>query len=510
MEINITESLFSTVKSIYNNTVEQPIETDFTMPDYYPEISKTLKCCAEVSILSKQIKDKDIILGGQVKLTLYYVDPDNKLNTHTHIFPFTKSVEISSGCEKYYIKAKADINCINTKAVSPRKVEVRGSIYINICVDEIVDEKIISEIAGDSIYTENDAIKCSEIICPIVKNIFLEDDVSINQGDEAISKLIMSDSKAKISDFRLVNGKLIAKGEVLVKIVYLSDESEKICILNDEIAFSQVIDADGFDDFTEFSVFVDVLSLEAFPKSSLNGEINTVNVETKLEITVFPRKSAEVTVIKDAFSGQNEAELSFINIVTECFQAEINEKSLITERLEFSPESLCKVYDIWGKLITESISAVDNEIKVKGKVKLNILGVNADNEPSFFDRTIDVEYSIPSSEDIFNSKFKENVQITCIEYNLSDNGYLEINVEISTHVIISSIQELKVISAIKIDNGSKICKDCETAVILYFAENETVWDIAKKYCTSPKRICEVNSISGYKDICNRMLLIPNV
>ena len=49
MELNISEINFPYRKTVFESNVEQNIDTDFTLPDYYPEIVKVLKCITEIN-----------------------------------------------------------------------------------------------------------------------------------------------------------------------------------------------------------------------------------------------------------------------------------------------------------------------------------------------------------------------------------------------------------------------------------------------------------------------------
>ena len=43
MEINKQESIIPVLSKVYETAAEQGVDTEFTLPDYYPEISKILK-----------------------------------------------------------------------------------------------------------------------------------------------------------------------------------------------------------------------------------------------------------------------------------------------------------------------------------------------------------------------------------------------------------------------------------------------------------------------------------
>ncbi len=62
---------------LFNETAEQPIDVDFSLPDFCPDISKILKCRAVSRISSKSINGKNITVDGCVCITVLYCD-DNR------------------------------------------------------------------------------------------------------------------------------------------------------------------------------------------------------------------------------------------------------------------------------------------------------------------------------------------------------------------------------------------------------------------------------------------------
>ena len=55
-------------QNIYSDTCEQPIDVDFTLPDYCRDISKIFKCKATARITSKSINGKNITVDGWEKV----------------------------------------------------------------------------------------------------------------------------------------------------------------------------------------------------------------------------------------------------------------------------------------------------------------------------------------------------------------------------------------------------------------------------------------------------------
>ena len=74
-----------------------------------------------------------------------------------------------------------------------------------------------------------------------------------------------------------------------------------------------------------------------------------------------------------------------------------------------------------------------------------------------------------------------------------------------------SSDSIKAVTDISVDDSSRKERDGDYAIKLYFGtENESVWDIAKRYSTSVSAVMEENELTGERLESGGMLLIPIV
>ena len=91
---------------------------------------------------------------------------------------------------------------------------------------------------------------------------------------------------------------------------------------------------------------------------------------------------------------------------------------------------------------------------------------------------------------------------------MAGDGIINFEVEIEVSVIKMTVIQFKFLDEV-IANECEVIQDEKTAIRLYFAEDESVWDIAKKYKTCPSRVCKINCIENIDCMCNGVLLVPN-
>lgn len=502
------EDYISAFKKTYENILEQSIDTDFTLPDYYPEITKILKCLQEISILSKQCYDGKLNIGGQVVLTLMYVGSDEQINSFTHTYPFAKSVDTDAEGELVCILPK--IVYLNTKAIAPRKVEIHGSASLNVCVSNIEKITVTSSDDSEGVYSRTEEISACVPVGVVSKSTFIEDEINIPQTKPTIGKIIRYSARPTISECKNVSGKTVVKGDVDIDLLYCPSDSKKPILLTERRGFSQIVDSLSSGEECCFVSKVKTDLIEIRPKTSLDGEVRTVNFEVKLTLDIVCYEKITKTVITDAFTTKYQADIKRCELKIESIADEINENFVCKKTIDFSGGLLSEIYDTWCDSTVEHTAFDRNEMMVSGVANVHILGIDNDGQPVYFERALDFEY-----KNLLNSDFDEytccpEVSVAAVNCLLNGDGGADISVELTVNATAFAIKALNAVTSIAVDSGNLLHQETQAAVVLYFAENESVWNIAQKYKTSPAAICKSNGIDDIDSACSRMILIPKV
>ncbi len=503
------QSNLSTLEKIPEIAVEQSIDAEIVLPDYYPEITRVLKCLSEVSFINKQLNAKKIDIAGQVSMTLLYADKDDNINSYSYNVPFTKSVDSEFDYENGFVSVDLRGEFLNTKATAPRKVETHGSINLGVGVTVYKTISIPCE-CKENVFSKPCDISFTEQFLPITKSLFLEDEISVGPNKQSISKIIRSVADVKINESKIISNKIVVKGEIKIQVLYCPTQSIRPILLEHNHAFSQIIDSDEVTEGCICDAVGKVVSLELHPKTSLDGEVKSVTFEAKVNLDIQIEKDILSSCLTDAYSNKYHSNIEFASINLIKRLNEIEENFVCKKSLEFSSGSISEIYDVWSKNSLAYISCDDGEILIKGTVFVYIIGCNTDGEPVYFERSVDYEYRYGLDDSNSNYICKPNVNITAVNYSKNAENGVDIAVELIINTKIYTTCQINVVSCVSLDEESPITLDNETAITLYFAEGEKVWDIAKSYKADPEKICKVNKLENIDCICNKILLIPNM
>ena len=73
MDYSIKKDYLCACETIFDGLVEQPVDLDFSLPDYCPDIQKILKCQICPQISSRNISGDKLYVEGTANISLIYL-----------------------------------------------------------------------------------------------------------------------------------------------------------------------------------------------------------------------------------------------------------------------------------------------------------------------------------------------------------------------------------------------------------------------------------------------------
>lgn len=509
MEFNFKKTPLKVISKPLDTVSEQPVDIDFILPDYCPDIEKILRCKITPKIYNRNISGGQLQIDGTTVVTVLYVTTQNKIRACEQNLPFSGVFQINDAPENCIIDTSVKAEYVNCRALSPRRLAVHGafSLYAKVlCKSEM---ELCSPNEDEKLECRTKNIKATSVETLCQEVFSAGDEISIS-NKPPIEVIIDTNVKANITDFRTIPDKLMVNGELNVKLLYLSNvESGELQQIDYIIPFSQVADCPGLTEDLIVAPELNLMSYDVRLKSDILAETPVADVDAKLSVTVFGYSSMEVPIITDAYSTDfvtdigNEliSSTSDIEIVKDTFMQK--------EDIPLEGTNISSVFDLSNEYCQLSPIISQDGITLNSKLNVCILGNDNENNPIYLERTI--EFSKPLSFDKpFNNVEKYSSSIVSISYRLGDNNNLELRIEVRYCLTLTNVEKHNAIVKACADEDKKIQKD-NCALTLYFAEKgESLWDIAKEYNTKQQSIFEENSLE--KDILDssKMLLIPTV
>lgn len=503
---NLKTSVFS-LDTVFCESGEQPIDIDFTLPDYYADITKILKCRAVSRVSSKSINGGQISVEGNVTITAIYCGSDNCVSSYEYQYPFSKSFDTGLNTDGCILNVKTKCEYINCRAVTGRKIDIHGAvgIYVTLMRRRLTD--VVSDCDDCSIETLRGSVPATIPMGCADKYLIIEEEIELGDAQPDIRCLVRYDAVATITDSKIMAGKSVVKGEMTLKLLYCPEGGGTLQTVRYQLPFSQLIEIDGISDQCDCESRVEIAHLEIKPRVSASGECRQLMLTAKLLITSECCCNNDVSVILDAYSRKYEADICKNDVCFNKMIENVNRDFSCKKNIEFPNGALSAVTDMWCDVHTDSVKFCENAMKVKGTATVFIIGQDCEHIPVFYEKALDFEYAHPMETD---GDFKSSPEITAtgLSYTISGECNMELRIDLNICAAIYKCSNLPLVTDIKVNDNKLVTREKHGAMTVYFATSgEKIWDIARRYFANVDEIKQINDINEDVLPDDKMILI---
>ncbi|MCL2070933.1 MAG: DUF3794 domain-containing protein [Oscillospiraceae bacterium] len=558
---------------VYDGQVEQGVEFDYVLPDYYPDIFKVLKCSLTPCVISHSISGNQLYCDGVVYIKVLYLSRDNNtVNCIEQRYTYSKTIELFKDKSGELLSDNAVVHIApktdycNCRAISGRRIDVRGAVSCKVKVTSTRETQMITGASGMGVQTRKTALNyCGEKLIAS-RQFVIREDIETGVGGNGINSIVHHDASVSVTDYKIVANKVVVKGEALIKALYLKKGTgvKEIGMLSDEeeqteanepgeaaevmeavIPVSQIIDLNGVSEnhvcFVNLSVMDCNLELKSGDGGNDASENRVFSCELTLDCAVTAHLEKEVMPLTDIYSVDFESSFTKTVIRAETMpkiierqlslkgMVECNEATDTSGSLEEVYDSRCDISNVVCRIREGMDGNTDQSdsqsvLVITGQANMQVIGRLDNGSPVYIEKTESFELIteiastgmiVPPGSDS-NYSIESNLQVVNTTYSISSDNQVDLRVVLKLGACLYQIRSVEVIKEIAINQDSPKTKENEYALKLYYAEaNEEIWDIAKRYNTGAEAIIAENDMdtdhaATAKVTTPCMLLIPIV
>jgi len=507
MNLETIKKNIITNNKIYDKRNEYPVDLEFTLPDFCPDIERVLKCNISSKISNLSVLSDTAQIDITSNICILYVTKDDKLFGYEIPINLSKSILVGmidfETIKTYDVKTEY----VNCRAINSRKIDVHGSISVLLTLTKIEEKNYICDIADDSIVLKKQNEKILQTIGFSEKQVNIADDIVLPESKGSISNIIKSDAFVVIDECKTIINKAIVKMTINYDILYLSSDL-RYENLKHSVTVSQIIDIEGVNDESIVKVFENLCSVKLKVMTNSEGEMRTINTDAKVNLQVVASNLIDVCVVTDGYSVKYESNLERDTIGCEKFISSLNDSITVSDCINVSSQ-ISEIIDM--RIIPLHYNfKVENDITyICGDVAVCISLEDENNNCKYFEKVVTYQERITIDNKDENCKFDVSLTPINCHYNISSANAVEFKCEMGLNGIVTKPFNLNAVIDLKLDEQKKKSFDDMPSLIVYYAnEGESIWDIALKYNTSADKIGEINDIN--EDVLKKdiMLLIP--
>ena len=509
------QTVVRTDEVVFDGVLEQGVELDYVLPDYYPEIFKILKSSLTPRIIAYNVSgDGKLVLDGVVYIkVLYLAEGSSAVHCVDQRFTFSKTADLTrknitaATMPSVTFTPKADY--CNCRAVSPRRIDVRGAVSVKTKAVSPVQYPL-PEIP------EGLQVKSKEITC-CGKSISAEKIFTVREeidtGSSGIGFILQSDAVPKLNDLRVIADKAVVKGLVTINALYgVYDPDKPGCTATEhmtaDIPISSIIDAAGITDTHITTPRISVMNFELTPSS----DSGIVSCELLMRCCITAQKEESVVIPTDVYSTDYETEFTVSPIKVTTEPRSVTRQVTLRSALKGDGSEIRYVWDCRSELCGLSCRPKsETELILTGQLCCSAVGVNAEGTPFYIDKQEAFEQIIPATNVTDDTIIDFYAVVTDTSYSIKPDGMLDITVQSDFSGAVRNLSSIEAVNSVTVFEDKPKEKDEEYALrIFYSNEGEDCWSIAKRYNTTVEAVMRENDIEDESTSLSGMILIPSV
>ena len=516
MEWKINRERIPVTERILDETQEQGVELDYVLPDYDPEIFRIIRCEMQPAILEYQLQETRLSYELQVDLRILYCGSDShRLQCVTQTMHYTKTLDLPEKPENPAVLLQAKADYANCRAVSRRRLDVRGAVSVRVQITGERMQEVISDVFGMQVQCQKQTIAYASQKQRAIKTISLSEDIERNAAKAPIQSILRCTARAEQCEQSIIAGKFVVRGEVLVSLLYCSTSEEQTEpeSMQFTLPYSQIIDMEQIDETFTGMAAVQVIRCECKPVSNKGSDSDNLHCEADLRITCTACKPATISIVTDAYSTAYLCDCVRTPLRIDGTPVLLKEQFSCTAAIPAGDTPVDFVSDLQCRIKNVSATPVpeQNRIRVSGMLCCSVLAKDQEGMPFLLEKEEAFEELLATTVPLEQAMLCAEAEPADSSFHLAADGSLSIKATISLQGMLYPATQQTGLSEITVDENRKRTRDSDCALRLYYGTvGESVWEIAKRCNTKVSAIAAENDLSGDTLTKPGMLFIPIV
>lgn len=510
MNLNCYSQKIGLLETSFESTAEQSLDADITLPDYCPDIQRILKCNVTANIISVQNNSGRVTADVNAVLRLVYIGENGKVAGYEQNYPIQKHIESNKITNDSAVSVNVCTDYVNCRAVNSRRTDIKAMLTFIFKAVNKTDETVLCDADGAGIQLMKEDYTFASTCGVCEKAFSMNEVIEIPEQKNSVAQIINISPFAMINETKIINNKVLIKGDCTVRINYIPDNNDSVDCIEHSMPISQIIEIDGLNDNNICNIRLNVCSCEVISKSDSSGNMRLIELNARLNAFIASFDEIPISLINDSYSTEYDVNNSYKNIDICEYKDKINSTFTNKVVLESIGVSIDAILAVWCSDLKYVFSIKDKCLLISGTYQANVLYRDSEGKTDIIQKIVDYEYSSGTECKSENINCLGSVQITACSCAVAGDSRLELKTEIYVSGIILSRFNKRYISSISVpDEMKKSNKSC-VLTIYYCNNDEDVWNIARRYNTTVEAIMNENDLTEKIIHKGRMILIPGV
>lgn len=505
MELELNRQPIAACEPLLNAVAEHSIECDVLLPDHCPDIVKLI-CCRTDSVITGCAAHKSIFTAeGMTTVRICYIGEVGGVRKTEYKLPFSKSFDMKGEARRPVWSVETGQGKISCRAVSRRRIEISGAITISARVFDTMPQQAVTGADGMGVRLRRCDEPAADLTGQLLRQFSVTELINPMPGMPPAAEIVMADCRMTVQDSRITASKIVIKGEMLVHILY-KDAADPPHLFSADynLPLSQAIESEGTEEDTLCDTTLRCIFCECSPEEF--GEEGQLRLEVRAEADIKLFKPVTLDGATDSFSTlyPTENTLSQIRTLKRC--TPFSKKASVKAAAEM-PQGMTALLDCWAQVIERTVRSGENGIQMALKILFSAIVSTDESEAQSAEQTAEtvIELELPQGCELFGSV----TPISCV--GMMEQGVIKLETELLVSGLAMEFEMKSFLTGLTVDTDSPRAADPLLGLMVYYAAaGEDIWDIAKRFGSSPEQIMADNDLSVQILESDIPLMIPTV
>ena len=484
-------------KAVLKKNVSKKIEWDFNVPDSKNDILKILSQTLEGTVLEYDAKETSFNAKIRVHANILYIadaaEVEQGISAIESVETIVVKTEIPAGLSYDFANVSLDIRNLSPALINSRKVGVRANAGLDVSlIKNIILPKI--DCSDRQIETKTKEIETCVSVINTDDRIPVSLSMPLPSGNPSVFEILKADLTIKNKDLKPISNKAVLKGDLETTVLYISIDNT-IETAEFSSPFTEIVDAAGLTDSLELIYEAKAYKNEILLQENENNEYRSIALNGFIDLKITANERAAQTVIIDAYSPVCQDNSTKDILEYEETTGVMTDSVMIKEVVYFEEAGISEIVHMISSPIIKKAEISGSKVDISGILSANIF---VKTESGINSAIKEIAFSYP--QDGFKNKSYDNASVGCelanVSYNIVGSNAIEIRATVLLYTRLSKMNKLEYISNITLLEDKKHNITRAPIVAYFIKENDTLFSIAKKFCTTTAKIMDINNIDN--------------
>lgn len=488
---NLSISSKGATKILSDNTSTTEVSEEFILADYIPEIRRLLGIKSQALPESRYVQGDKLELGGAVTYLVTYTDDDGELCGTSLSSSYNMELPFIEGAQDLFLTT---VDNVNVRVNGPRRLTIKARLKTRLQMlgTEQIKEQITPKSTADEMFLEREALdrESFEIQKCTLDGIRMSDRLYAPENESV--KPLWCDAYIVITDTKSQNGSVSVRGKVKVKCV--CQGSEGIITLERELPLAEEIECESCKTGDSTRVTGRCVSLSISNEASESTNQLFFDIDCELECQALKRYPLKLT--KDCYSTRYETEAVYQDKELYSVVKMANSSFTLNDTVKQKNGEITEIIEKIATPVLEKADIKGSKMILSGKVQGAIIGKGKADENGNSEYT-SLQMELPFKYECDLGKAVEEpiifASLDMGDMLLTGEGEkINATVEIYPAFTVYEKTRERILDSMVIKKDKEIKKDGAVVTAFFPKDSDTLWEIAKRFHTTTKKIEEDN------------------